>query len=260
MPTTTITFVIFGIICLCIGAIYLAQARERARIEKIRKINILTERHNRMQQLLHELPPQYLNNELRIMIGESAVETAAELIQINNNDRLKGYLAADHEYLKELREKNPKFPPVPVKTEAKAKEVRGYLEVLQRYIQTQHKRKRLPAANAKKYLDHITISICQSKADLFCGRAEDANSKGKPRVSIHNYHSAIDAFKEYAKHPVAAKSISIYRAKIKALEELASQNSQKPKEQSGANNKPENEEWDSFMDQGNDWQKKNDYD
>lgn len=260
MSTTTITIAIIAVICLSIGAIYISQARERARVEKIRKTNVLTERHNRMQQLLHDLPPQYLNNELRIMIAERSADTVKELLLLNKTDRLQGYLTADHDYLKNLRENNPKFPAVPVKTEAKAKEVRGYLEVLQRFVQSQHKAKRLSGGSAKKYLDHITLSICQSRADLFVGKAEAANGNGKPRVAIHNYHNAIDAFKEFAKHPQAAKAIALYKAKIKALEELADQNNQKFRDQEEARNQEANKEWDSFLDKDDNWQKKNSYD
>ena len=130
MSTPVITIAIIAVIFLAIGAVYFAQAREKARLERIRKSNVLTERHNRMQQLLHELPPQYLNNELRIMIAERSVETLNELMQINDSERLKGYLAADHDYLKQMRESNPKFKPVKVTSEGKAKEVRSYLEVL----------------------------------------------------------------------------------------------------------------------------------
>ena len=259
MPTTNITLIIFGVICLCIGTIYFAQARERARIEKIRKTGLLNERHRRMQQLLYDLPPQYLNNELRAMIAERSVDTLNQLIRLNNDERVKGYLAADHEYLKQLREKNPRFKPVPVQTEAKAREVRGILEILQRFIQTQQKNKRINAVIAKKYQDHITISICQSKADLLCTRAEAANKNGKPRVAIHNYHGAIDAFKEYAQLPIAAKSIAGFRAKIKALEALAAQQSQKSDAEGDASSG--NKEWDSFLgDKDDDWQKKNQYD
>lgn len=260
MSTTTITIAIIAVIFLSIGAIYISQARERARIEKIRKTNVLTERHNRMQQLMHDLPPQYLNNELRIMIAERSAETVKELLLLNNTERLQGYLTADHDYLKNLRENNPKFQPIPVKTEAKAKEVRSYLEVLQRFVQSQHKAKRLSAGSAKKYLDHITLSICQSKADLFVGKAEAGNKNGKPRVAIHNYHNAIDAFKEFASHPQAAKAIALYKAKIKALEEVADQHNQKFREQEEAKKQAGNQEWDNFLEDDDSWQKKNTYD
>ena len=146
------------------------------------------------------------------------------------------------------------------KSEAKAKEVRSYLEILHRFIQSQHKAKRLSAGSTKKYLDHITLSICQSKADLYCGRAEAANANGKPRVAIHNYHSAIDAFKEFATLPQAAKAIALYKAKIKALDEVADQHNKKFRDQGGAKKQEGNKEWDSFLDDEDPWQKKNNYD
>lgn len=258
MSTTTITIIIFAIIILSIAAIYISQARERKRVEDIRRTNICNERHQRMQQLLHDLPPQYLNNELRIMIAERSVETLNELLRINRNPRHEGYLKADIDYLKQLRENNPKFPSVQVSSEAKAKEVRNNLEVLHRFVQSQHKSKRLPAANAKKYLDYISLSICQSKADLFNTRALAA--KDKPRVAIHNYHSAIDAFKPLANSPQAAKIIQQYKIKIKQLEAEADQQNQALKQKNATGAGTENTEWDSFLEEKDTWQKKNTYD
>lgn len=255
MSTTTITIVIFSAIILSVFAIYISQARERARIEKIRRTNVCNERYQRMQQLLHDLPPQYLNNELRIMIAERSVETLNELVRLTKDPRHEGYLKSDLDYLKQLRENNPKFSAVKVTSEAKAKEVRNNLEVLQRFIQSQHKNKQLPAANAKKYLDFIALSICQSKADMFDARANAA--KGKPRVAIHNYHCAIDVFKPLASNPQAIKIIQQYKLKIKQAEAEAGKKNQttKPADATG-----ENEEWDSFLEDKGTWQKKNTYD
>lgn len=258
MSTTTITIIIFAVIFLCIGAISISQAREKARIEKIRRSNICSERYQRMQQLLHELPSQYLNNELRMMIAQRSIETLTELLNINRNARHEAYLKADHDYLKQLREQNPKFPAVPVNSEAQAKKVRQNLEVLHNFIQSQHKNKRISTANAKKYIDYISFSICQSKADLFCARAEAA--KSKPRVAIHNYHSAIDAFKPLAKQPQAAKIIQQYKAKIKALDEEANKINQELKERVAPTSDTQNKEWDSFLEKEDKWEKKKNFD
>lgn len=258
MPTTTITIAIFAVIFLCIGAIAISQAREKARIEKIRRSNICSERYQRMQQLLHDLPNQYLNNELRMMIIQRSIETLIELVKLSGDARHEQHLKADNEYLRQLREENPTFPNEPVNSEAKAKEVRNNLEALYRFIQSQHKNKRIPSANAKKYLDYITFSVCQSKADLFCTRAEAA--KSKPRVAIHNYHCAIDAFKPIAKQAQAVKMILQYKAKIKALDEEANKANQELKARADSNPETQNKEWDSFLDKEDKWQKKNTYD
>ena len=257
MSATTITIVIFALICLSITAIYISQARERARVEKARRSTICMDRYQRMQQLLHDLPPQYLNNELRTMILERSIETLHELIQLNHNAKHESYLQSDLEHLKQIREQNPKFNPIPVKSEAKAKEARDNLEILHRFIESQHKNKRLSAAVAKKYLDFIKLSICQSRADLFCNRAEAA--KGKPRLAIHNYHCAIDAYKVLGEHPQALKAIQQLRLKIKALEAEAEQQNQTTKTTTDPAQQ-NNSEWDSFLKEDDTWQKKNTYD
>ncbi len=259
MSGTTITFAIFGAICILVSLVYLGQARERARIEKIRKTNTLNERHNRMQLLLHELPPQYLNNELRMMVTERSIETIKELSSLKNDERLKQQMTQEQDFLKQLREKAPKFKPVIVQNETKAKDVRVLLESLSRFIQNQNKRKRLDANSTKKYLDHINFSICQSKADLFTARAEAANKAGKPRVAIHNYHNAIEAFKTLNKSPQAIKATTLFRAKIKTLEQTADQQNKKTQDkQQGKSG--EGQEWDNFLKDDDDWQKKNTYD
>jgi hypothetical protein len=238
--------------------IYLSQMRERARIEKIRKTNALTERHNRMQLLLHELPPQYLNNELRIMVTERSIETINELSVLKGDEKLKQQLSQEQDFLKQLREKKPKFKPVVVQNEAKAKDVRILLESLSRFVQNQNKRKRLDATNTKKYINHIDFSISQSKADLFTARAKAAIKGGKPRVGIHNYHNAIDAFKNLTNNPQASKAVAQFKAQIKELEQSADQ--QKGTQGNSAESAGENKEWDSFLkNDDDDWHKKNDY-
>lgn len=258
MSSTTITIIIFAVICLSITAIYISQARERARVEKARRTTICMDRYQRMQQLLHDLPPQYLNNELRVMILERSIETLHELIQLNHDSKHESYLQADLESLKQIREQNPKFAPIPVNSEAKAKEVRDNLEILHRFIESQHRNKRLTAAVAKKYLDFIKLSICQSRADLFCSRAQAA-AKEKPRLAIHNYHCAIDAFKALSEHPQALKAVQQLRLKIKALEAEADQQNQATKAQADPVQQHKTE-WDTFLKDDDTWQKKNNYD
>lgn len=257
MSTTTITIIIFAVIFLGIGAISISQAREKARIERVRRASICNDRYQRLQHLLNDLAPQYLNNELRIMITERSLETVNELIRLNNEPKYQAYLESGLNYIKQLRENNPKFPNVVINSEAQAKQARDNLGVLYRFIETQHKNKRIPKENAQKYLEYIKFSICQSKADLFCSRAEAA--KAKPRVAIHNYHSAIDAFKPLTNHPQAVKAIQQYKANIKALEDEADQKNRELKAKSSINIEDKNSEW-GAIGKDDTWQKKNNYD
>jgi len=259
MSVTTITIAIFAVICISIVVIYIGQARERARIEKVRKISALSERHRRMQCLLHDLPPQYLTNELRGMIADRSIETLNELAALKNDQRIKDHLEQDREFLKNLRESKLSFKPVKIRDENAAKEVRKLLQVLYKFVQSQNKRKLLDSASTKKYLDQIVFAASQSKADMFAVRAEQGLKAGKPRVAIHNYHNAIAAFKELAQHPQAAQAINQYRQRIKELEQTADQRNQAVKEKSQQKLEGSSE-WDNFLKDDDQWKKKNTYD
>lgn len=259
MPVTTITILVFSAICLAVAAIYFAQARERARVERVRKISNLSERYRRMQGLLHDLPPQYLSNELRLMVAERAVETLKELIPLKQDAQLRSQLAQDQEALAQLRSTPVKLAPKKVSTEEDAKNVRNLLQVLYKFVQAQNKRRALSAPDAKKYLEQINFYACQSKADMLATRAEAANKAGKPRVAIHNYHSAIAAYKPVAGNPAAASAIQGFKQRIVTLDQIADEHNKRVKEQ--AQEKLDaSSEWDNFLKTDETWKKKNQYD
>ncbi len=259
MPVTTITILVFSAICLAIGAIYFAQVRERARVERVRKISSLSDRYRRLQGLLHDLPPQYLGNELRLMVAERCVETLQELIPLKKDPQLASKLAQDQEALAQLRSNPAKLSPQKVNSEEEAKNVRKLLQVLFKFVQAQNKRRALSAADAKKYLDQINFFACQSKADMLVARAEAANKAGKPRVAIHNYHSAIAAYKPVAGNPAAATAVQGFKQRIVTLDQIADEHNKRVKEQ--AQEKLEGStEWDKFLKDDETWKKKNQYD
>lgn len=259
MSATLITALIFGVICLSVGAIYLAQARERSRVERIRKTSLLNDRYRRMQQLLHDLPPQYLNNELRILVVERSIETLVELLRLKSDPQHQQLLEQDQTYLKQLRDNKLKLPPVPIRDEAAAKYVRELLEVLYRFVESMGNRKILADGSATKYLLQIKFSACQARADMYLSRAEAAKKIGKLRVAIHNFHNATSALKDVINQPQAAALIKHYREQIKSLEITAEQQNQQVKQDS---QKPQesNNEWDDFLKDDEDWKKKNNYD
>jgi hypothetical protein len=255
MSATTITAVIVMIICVSVGLIYLAQARERARVERIRKINLFSDRYRKMQQLLHELPPQYLNNELRLLVVERSIETLNELLSLKPDSNFQQALEQDTDYARQLRENNPKFQPVAVRDEATAKNVRLLLDILFRFVENLGRRKLLPGTSANKYLEQIRFAACQSRADMFLARAEQAKKNGKLRVAIHNFHNAVDAYKEVASHPQASEAIKQFRHSIRTLE--AEADHQKQQQQSQTQTRLEtSSEWDSFLKEDDSWKKK----
>lgn len=260
MSVTAITIIIILIILASIAALFISQAREKARIEKVRKANLLQDRYRRVQRLLNEIPPQYLNKELRVMILERGIETLKELAPFKLDTSIPSKLAADEQKLKEIQESNEKPKSVAIKDEAAAKEVRKLLELLYRFIERQRASKKLDKASSNKYLTYINYLISKSKADFYVDRAKQSNANGKIRVAIHNYHNAVSEMMRIKENPLAVKAINNYRAQIKQLEAAASEGSEKPQTEKPAEQETLNKEWDSFLDKEDKWKKKNAYD
>lgn len=258
MSVVTITIAIIGIIAVCVTGIYIAQSRERARIEKIQKIKRFSDRHERLQRLMHELPPQYLTDELRGLLVKQSIDSLNHILNLKRNKRLEGYLEADEQYLSQLQNKTLKLPPVPIKSPEQAAEVRSLLELLFKFVQQQAKQKLIDPGRAKQYALQIKFGVAKSRADGLAAKADQALKSGKPRVAIHAYHTALEAFKSMADYPKAAEAIALYKAEIKKLEETADQHNKELHERGQAD---ENGQWDEFLKKDDDdWKKKNAYD
>lgn len=260
MSATAITIIIILIILGSISLLFISQAREKARIEKIRKANALQDRYRRVQRLINEIPPQYLNKELRVMILERGIETLTELEALKPDPTTQSNIKNDQQALKAVQESTEAPKPVPIKDEATSKEVSKLLELLYRFIERQRATKKLDKTTSNKYLAYINYLISKVRADLATTKAKEAQKNGKLRVAIHNYHNAISEMMRIKDNPLAVKAMSSYKAKIKQLEEAAEKEGKEDPVNPEAEKESLNKEWDDYLDKDDDWQKKNAYD
>lgn len=260
MSATAITIIIILIILGSITVLFISQAREKARIEKVRKANSLQDRYRRVQRLINEIPPQYLNNELRIMILERSIETLTELATLKSDPSIQSNIQNDKQALNTIKEAKEAPKPVPIKDEASAKEISKLLELLYRFIERQRAMKKLDQTTSKKYLVYISYLISKVKADLAVSKAKEAQKNGKLRVAIHNFHNAVSEMMRIKENPMAVKAINSYKVKIKQLEEIADKEGKDETLDAEAEKEVKNKEWDDFLDKDDDWQKKNAYD
>jgi hypothetical protein len=259
MSGIAITIVVTSLVCAGIALVVFVQAREKARIEKVRKLSLYSERHRNIQRLLAELPPQYLNNPMRIMLSEQSILCLQQLNQLKPSPRNSSYIEEDQTRINTIKAENPKFPAVKIDDEGKAREARNLLQVFYKLLHIWLRHKQLPADQAKLYMEHVAFLARQSKADLHVARAQSAEGIGKPRVAIHNYHSAIEILKDVMQHPQAASAVEKYREKMKQLKTIADQNNEKVKTAAQAK-LDESDEWSDLIPKEDDWKKKNNYD
>lgn len=262
MSVTAITITIILIILGSITVLFVSQAREKARIEKIRKTNALQDKYRRLQRFITEIPPQYLNKELRIMILDGCIDALTQLRTLKPSQELEAKFTATSASLKEAKESTQNPKPIPVKDDASAKEVSKLLELLFRFIERQRATKKIDPTISKKYLVYINYLISKSKADIAIKKAKESQQAGKLRVAIHNYHNAVSEMTRIKDNPLAIKAIKSYRIKIKELEALADQEGKAPTDDEQNKEDSLNKEWDSYLDKDEEdpWKKKNAYD
>lgn len=259
MSAVTVTIAIGSIICAGIALIVFVQAREKARMERLRLATALQDRYNNIQLILSDMPPQYLDNTLRIILREQSIATVIELNKLKPSERSADYIAEDEQKIQEIKQSNPSFPPIKLDSAEKAREVRVLLQNLYKLLHLWQRRGQISRDHAQQYMTHVGFLARQSRADLFSEKAQQAANAGKPRVAIHNYHSAIESLKEVANHPVAAKNIQFYREQMAALNKVADRRAEEIKQE--AEQKVESGgEWDDFLTPQDEWKKKNTYD
>lgn len=259
MSAITISIAVGSLICAGIALIVFGQAREKARIERLRRTGLLQDRYTNIQSILSEMPPQYLDAQLRIILREQSIACINELSKLKPSARHAGYIAEDESKIKALKDGSIKHPKVALDSSEKAREVRILLQNLYKLLHLWRKKSAISAEHAQHYMGHVSFLARQSKADLFAEKAKQAANSNKPRVAIHNFHSAIETLKDVANHSVAAQNIAQYRQQMAQLNKVADKRTEelKTKAQDDLEN---SEQWSGFLTPEDEWKKKNTYD
>lgn len=89
MDTTTIVIILAAVVAVSIFLIVLSQMREKARIERARKITNQQDAYNRANRLLSEIPGQYLTSDLKLLLIKRMEEACAQLTGLKSDLPIK---------------------------------------------------------------------------------------------------------------------------------------------------------------------------
>lgn len=256
MSTATIIIILFVIALAAIGLIFFIQARERARIERARRLAAAEDAFQHTHRLLDEIPPQYLNQQLRHVIINRLEELAVAAKALNTRLDIDGKIADARLQLKE--DDAEPGAPVAIRTPETARYIKSLLESLFRLIEQQHKARKLDASQARALLKQVLFLGSRTQADLYIAIARDEMERGHLRKAIHNYHLAATGMAKVKDQPVAQKLIRACRARIEELEIQAagSEASTKPK---GPEKSRLDEEMDELLEEEQSWKKRADF-
>lgn len=256
MDTTTIVIVLAGVVALSIVAIVISQMRERARIERARRMTTLEDSYKRANGLFHELPGQYLTKELKLLLVDRMESACKQLAALKSEKPIKEWLQELEQLKPKIQSDQDKRPPVKIDSPDKSRQIREQLKDLFKLIETMHKAGQVDGKIAKKQLKYVLFLVHKTHADLHIFRAREYIRQNELRKAIHEYHMASTEMGKSKDNPLAAKVIKSLRTRIKELESMATEGQAK---QSTEEQHRLDKEWDSFLDDDS-WKKRADYD
>lgn len=256
MDTTTIVLVLAAIVTVSIVIIVLSQMRERARIERARKITAQEDAYHRAQRLLTEIPGQYLTPDLKLLLIKRMEEACAELTALKSNLPVRQWRESAAEMKQQVLEKRDTTTPVKIDSPEKSNYVKELLQNLFKMIEAMHKSGRLDAATAKKNLKYVLFLVHKTHADLHVFQARDYVRQNQIRKAIHAYHLASTEMGKSRDNPLAMRAVKSFRTRIKELEALSAEGQEG---QQGDSQSKLDREWDTFL-HDDEWKKKADYD
>ncbi len=256
MDTTTIVIFFAVIVIVSIGIIVLSQAREKARIERARRVTALEDAYNRAHRLLNEIPGQYLTRELKLLLINRIEEVCRELEGLKSDLPVKQWRSEAQALKQQVIDGTDERAPTKIDSPEKSAYVKELLQSLFKMIETLHKNGRIDNATAKKNLKHVLFLVHKTHADMHVFQARDYIKQNEIRKAIHAYHLASTEMGKSRDHPLAVKAVKSFRTRIKELEEsLAAGGTTSPQEKQHRLDK----EWDNFLHE-DEWKKKADYD
>lgn len=258
MNTTTIVIFFAVIVLVSIALIVISQMRERARIERARRITALEDSYNRTSRMLNEIPGQYLNQELKLILVTRIEEICRDLGTLKSDlpvDRWKSEMAT---LKQQIVDGSDQRPPVKVDSAEKSSYIKELLQGLFKMIEALHKTGRIDQTRARKNLKYVLFLIHKTHADMHVLQARELIRQNEIRKAIHAYHMASTEMGKSRDNPLAIKSVKSFRLRIKELEAMLVGGAEGTTEAVEKQHKLDRE-WDSFL-HDDQWKKKVDYD
>ncbi|TVP52604.1 MAG: hypothetical protein EA349_15390 [Halomonadaceae bacterium] len=263
MTPTAIIITLFALAVLGIGMLVISQAREKARIEHMRRIQALENRHSMLWRFLTELPEDYLEQPIKRLILDRALAVSRELKSLSGPGKWDKQIAANEQALQALAAEEQPQPSSPPSAD-QAKAIRQLLQLLFRFVEKQQRNGSLSSDIPRHTLQHIHYLAARCQAEVLVNQAQHMAQGKHYRRAIHAYHLALSQLDKCREHQAAAESISQYRLAIKQLTERA-EAQEHPERAPTAEQNDEmpdavHRQWDDFIHEEEAWKKKADYD
>jgi hypothetical protein len=233
-----------------------SQMRERARIERARKMTAIEDRYKRASRLMSELPGQFLTSDLKLLLIRNMEDSCKALVALKSRASVAAWQASVQELRQKVENNDDQRPPVKIDSPDKSAYVQELLQSLFKLIEAMHKARQIDGPTAKKNLRFVLFLVHKTHADLHVFQARDHVRQNQIRKAIHAYHLASTEMGKSGDNPMAARAVKSFRTRIKELEAMEKDRST---DNPDAGPSKLDREWDTFL-HDDEWRKKADYD
>lgn len=256
MNSITLILALAAVVAVSIIIIVASQLREKARIERARKITALEDRYKRCERLLTELPGQYLTPELKLLLLNEMEAACDNLAAFSSGLPIEKWREAATQEKARIQDEQDTTTPVAIDTPEKSRYIKELLESLFKLIISMHKSGRIDGETSREKQQYILFLVHKTHADLHVFQAREHIRKNQIRQAIHAYHMASTEMGKSRDNPLATRAVKAFRKRITELEAV------NEKGESTGSAEPDSEldkQWDRFFHE-DDWKKKPDYD
>lgn len=256
MNTVTIVLSLLAVVVVSVVIVVASQMRERARIERARRVAALEDNYNRARRIYDELPGQYLTQNIKLLLLRRMEDVCLRMQEERTELAVSEWLADVRNQKEKVLAGEDEHPVTLIDSPDKSNYIKELLQSLYKLIETLHKSGKINASTARSNLRHVLFTIHKTHADLFVFQARDHIQQNQLRKAIHSYHLAATEMAKSNGNEMAAKAVAGFKQRIRDLEaDLAGDTLEGSAEQHSRLDR----EWDTFL-HDDDWKKKADYD
>ncbi|TQV67805.1 hypothetical protein FKG94_25080 [Exilibacterium tricleocarpae] len=258
MSVVYITTAIAVLAAALVGYAVMSQTVNHRRKSKQRLVTALKVRLRNFKHMLDAFPADFLTRELTVLLHKCLIDVCEQLSKLEPDT--PAFLKESQHYASQLqalqatakanRSKGLENP-------QQAKEVRHYLQELDKFIAQLTARRSISAEQAKLYRHQIKQLTLQLSVDAHTRNAKQAQQSGKARLAIHHYTLA-------HKLLAGANDRGIHQQKLDKLAQVIKQLEAKAAKETPQSTHQEEqsataEAWDNFGEDES-WKKKKLYD
>ena len=259
MPSVIILGVVLSLALGLIFLVYSKQAAEKKRVEHVRYLRSLGDRARNLMFLMEEIPPHYLDQNMRVFLTRTIVELFQQQYEADPDDKVARNLENAKQLL-EFASNNKNVSSVPVTDVQTANNVRRNLKLLHKHITVQYQEKKISHAMAQGFLKQLRKAFTQTIIEVYLTAGKKSERESKPKIAALHYRRVISEMGKNNQAGDYTDKILQMKKRIDELEEEAGKLEQQQRLEGSQTGDQLTKELEKMVEEEDQWKKKQVYD